>query len=59
MLADYLEIPPYDQARFERGDEARGIWVWRQNRRRLNLLPEALTAINRPELAELLTSESA
>jgi hypothetical protein len=54
LLADYLEIPPYDQARFEKGDEARGIWVWLENRRRLDLLPEALRDIDREDLAELL-----
>lgn len=53
-LADYLEIPPSDQARFERGDEGRGIWVWLENRGRLQELPAALESIGRPELAELL-----
>jgi hypothetical protein len=52
-LADCLGIPPSDQARFERGDEGRGIWVWLENRRRLALLPEALKLIKREDLAEL------
>jgi hypothetical protein len=54
-LADYLEIAEYDQARFERGDEGRGIWVWLENRRRLEMLPESLRYIGREDLAELLT----
>ena len=52
-LADCLEIPPSDQSRFDRGDEARGIWVWLDNRRRLMELPEALRLISRDDLAEL------
>ena len=44
-LADYFEIAPADRARFERGDEARGIWEWLENRRRLGELPRGL---NRP-----------
>ncbi len=58
-LADYLEIPPYEQDRFERGDECRGILVWLENRRRLEMLPEALTFVGRKDLAELLASDSA
>lgn len=53
-LADYLEIPPNDQARFDHGDEGRGIWVWLENRGRQQELPAALEFIGRPELAELL-----
>lgn len=56
-LADYLAIPPYDQARFERGNEGRGVWVWLENRKRLALLPEAVTFIERQDLAELLEAE--
>ena len=58
MLADYLEIPPYDQRRFEKGDEARGIWVWLENRRRLDLLPEASAFIGREDLAEILANDN-
>lgn len=57
MLADYLEIPSYDQRRFENGDEARGIWVWLENRRRLDLLPEASAFIGREDLAEILATD--
>jgi len=53
-LADLLEIPPYDQARFGRGDEVRGVWEWLENRARLGELPKALVAIGRLDLAELL-----
>ena len=56
-LADYLEIPPYEQDRFERGDECRGILVWLENRRRLELLPEALTFVGREDLAKLLAKD--
>jgi hypothetical protein len=52
-LADQLEIKPADQAQFERGDEGRAIWVWLENRRRLNELPDALSAIGRADLIEL------
>lgn len=52
-LADHLEIPPSDQARFDRGDEARGIWVWLENRKLLAEFPEALKLIKRADLAEL------
>lgn len=53
-LAEYLEIPAADQARFERGDEARAILTWLENRRRQAQLPGALKAIGRPELALIL-----
>ncbi len=53
-LADQLEIPPSDQARFDRGDEARGIWVWLENRGRLAELPDALKHIQREDLADLV-----
>ncbi len=56
LLADYLEIPPYAQDRFERGAECRGILVWLENRRRLEMLPEALTFVGREDLAELLAN---
>ncbi|MDS4032038.1 MAG: toll/interleukin-1 receptor domain-containing protein [Candidatus Contendobacter sp.] len=53
-LADYFEITPADRARFERGDEARGIWEWLESRRRLDELPQGLIAIDRRDLVELL-----
>lgn len=52
-LADQLEIPPSDQARFDRGDEARGIWVWLENRGLLADLPDALRLIGREDLSDL------
>jgi hypothetical protein len=53
-LAMVLNIPAYDQSRFERGGEGRGIWVWLSNRQRLVELPQALHEIDRPKLAALL-----
>jgi len=53
-LADVCDIPNYEQHRFERGEEARAIWDWLENRKRLAELPQALDVISRPELAELL-----
>ena len=57
-LADYFEITPADRARFERGDEARGIWEWLENRRRLGELPQGLIAAGRKEMVELLKIEA-
>jgi hypothetical protein len=57
-LATYFDIPAYEQARFERGDECRALWTWLENRRRLGELPQALTAIGREDLAQLLTTEA-
>lgn len=53
-LADSFEIAPADQGRFERGHEARSIWEWLENRRRLGDLPQGLIAIGRKDLVELL-----
>jgi len=52
-LTDYFQIPPYDEARFNRGDECQAIWTWLQNRRRLDELPEALRYIGRADLTDL------
>lgn len=57
-LADYFEITPADRARFERGDEARGIWEWLENRRRLGELPPGLIAVGRKDMVELLKTRS-
>lgn len=57
-LADYFEITPAERARFERGDEARGIWEWLENRRRLGELPQGLIAITRNDVVELLKTRS-
>jgi hypothetical protein len=58
QLADYFEITPADQARFSRGDEARGLWEWLENRRRLGELPQGLIAIDRPDVVELLRTKA-
>lgn len=57
-LADYFEITPADRARFDRGDEARGIWEWLENRRRLGELPQGLIEAGRKEMVELLKIEA-
>ena len=50
-LADILLIPTHDQARFDRGDEARGIWGWLECRKRLGELADGLDQIGREDLA--------
>lgn len=55
-LADSLEIQPADQRRFEPGDEARDIWEWLENRKRLQGLPTALQHIRREDLVHVLTA---
>ena len=56
LLADYLEITPAEQSRFTTGDEGRNIWTWLDNRGRLAELPDILSEISRPDLAQLFTS---
>jgi len=53
-LADVLGIPSHDAGSFEPGDEPRAVWRWLQDRDRLEELPRALTAIDRPDLGTLL-----
>ncbi|MEM7538036.1 MAG: hypothetical protein AAF639_38050 [Chloroflexota bacterium] len=53
-LADYFDIPPYQQARFQQGYECQGIWVWLEERQRLYALNDALRFIEREDLARLL-----
>jgi hypothetical protein len=53
-VATYCNIPSYDQARFERGNEGRAVWTWLENRGCLGELPQALVHVGRPELAQLL-----
>jgi hypothetical protein len=50
-LADEMEIPLHERRTFSSGDEARKIWDWLEIRKRLEELPEALTAIGRGDLA--------
>jgi len=57
-LADCLDIPPADQARFERGDEARGIWAWLHNREALARLALASCEIRRGDLAAMLDADA-
>jgi hypothetical protein len=56
LLADYLEITAAEQSRFTAGDEGRNLWVWLDNRGRLAELPDILSEISRPDLAQLFTS---
>ena len=51
VLADALGIPAHDQRSFEAGYEARAIWEWLENRRRLDALGPALTTVGRGDLA--------
>jgi hypothetical protein len=53
-LADYLEIPLATRARFQQGREPQEIWEWLEQRGRLDKLKEALIAIDRPDVAEIL-----
>ncbi|WP_433060529.1 hypothetical protein [Dactylosporangium sp. CS-033363] len=53
-LADVVGVPPHARARFPHGDEPRGLWEWLESRDRLGELPDALTAIGRADLAELI-----
>lgn len=50
-LADELEIPRHERARFERGEEARGIWDLLEARGKLPTLLAALESANRADLA--------
>lgn len=53
-LADLIGVMRHERARFERGDEARAIWEWLEDRGRLGELGTALHALGREDLAELL-----
>ena len=55
-LADALNIPLPDRARFDRGREPQGVWEWLEARGRLAELAGALTAIGRGDLVEVLQS---
>ena len=54
QLADLLEIKASEQAKWARGNEARALWEWLEQRTRLAELPKALIAINRNDLAQEL-----
>ena len=55
-LADYLDVPLSDRARFDKGREPERVWEWLDARDRLAALAPALTAIGRRDLAEVLQS---
>jgi len=54
QLADYLDVPLPDRARFDRGREPQGVWEWLEARDRLADLAGALVAIGRDDLVEKL-----
>jgi bDLD-like protein/TIR domain-containing protein len=56
QLADYLDVPLPDRARFDRGREPQGVWEWLEARGRLPELARALAGIGRGDLAEVLQS---
>lgn len=56
QLADYLDVPLPDRARFDRGREPQGVWEWLEARGRLAELASALAAIGRGDLVEVLPS---
>jgi hypothetical protein len=56
QLADYLDVPLPDRARFDRGREPQGVWEWLEARAQLAALAPALTAIGRGDLVEVLQS---
>jgi hypothetical protein len=49
-LADYCDIPAPDQNQWTKGEEARGIWKWLEQRNRLDELVEALNYIERQDI---------
>jgi Bacterial Death-like domain 3/TIR domain len=55
-LADYLDVPLPDRARFGRGREPQGVWEWLEARDRLAELARALAAIGRDDFVEVLQS---
>jgi hypothetical protein len=55
-LADSLNIPLPDRARFDRGREPQGVWEWLEARGRLSELARALADIGRDDLVEVMQS---
>jgi nucleoside phosphorylase len=53
-LADYLEIPDHETAKFSQGNEAREIWRYLSDRRRIAELLHAVEEISRIDLKETL-----
>jgi hypothetical protein len=54
QLADLLDVPLPDRARFAGGREPQGVWEWLEARDRLAELAPALAAIGRGDLVEVL-----
>jgi NACHT domain len=57
-LVDVLEIPPRTVRSFRPGDEPRQIWHWLVERREEKRLPQALSKINRGDLAKLFAGDA-
>ena len=53
-LADVLEIPDFETAKFSKGEEGRGIWAYLSSRGRLGSLIDALGQIDRSDLKDVL-----
>jgi nucleoside phosphorylase len=53
-LADFFEVAPHERARFRHGNEPRDLWQWLEARDKLPVIPNALTAIGREDLARLM-----
>lgn len=53
-LAEIVDVPIFEQRRFRVGDEPRALWEWLEDRGRISELPDALEAIDRADLAEIL-----
>jgi len=52
-LATVLAVPAHARARFGTGRQAHDLWQWLEIRDELATLPDALEAIDRPDLAKL------
>nr|WP_221380391.1 NB-ARC domain-containing protein [Actinoplanes polyasparticus] len=52
-LADLLDVPSYDRARWPGGGETRSLWDWLTDRAALGRLPGACNQVGRPDLAAL------
>ncbi len=55
-LADCCDIPATDQKQWTKGEEAREIWEWLEDRKRLDELVEALNYIERQDIVIVLSS---
>jgi hypothetical protein len=53
-LADFFEISDHVRRQWERGHEARQLWLWLEQHGRLDGLPSALAAIDRKDLIQPL-----